>query len=451
MPRNGSGQYDLPYNWNNDKANNIKVLASRMQSQDQDIANALTGSLSKDGQTPLTGDLDFNSNKAVDLGNGTSAQDAVAVSQVQSGGLQYYGVTSTTALGVDGENYDLSLIPSVAVYPTFVRFSFVCHYTCIAAPDVRFDALAAKNLVKSNGASGYIALEAGDLIADKEYVGIYNEDISNSQIIIENPEILSGTTFNDLTVNDLIVEKTINGAVFSPKKPTIANNVSDANSDINCSAGASFDAINYVGWASTAKTKRLDANWVAGTNQGGLDTGSKANDTGYYWYSIYNPTTNAEDFIATATFGSPTLPSGYTRSCYVGPIRTDASGNIIGFLQSGNYISYNQRILELNITSLLASKTSFPVKIPNKSNIIGEFYCLVIDSTEVFVRMFGSNQSDVTPSLTNHDLISSSSSTRQGLIIPLCSNNAQIAYRCDTLTTVNNFIVSTLGFIDNDL
>lgn len=189
MPRNGSGEYSLPYNWNTDKTDGIKVLASRMQAQDQDIANALTQSVSKDGQTAYTGDQDFNGNKCVDLGDGEDAADSVNVSQVQTGEFQFFGVSTTTPAGTNGEDYDIGPSPTISVYPPYVRFSFLCHYTCIDNPNIRFGSLATKTLKKSNGASGYIALEAGDMIADKEYVGVYNEDINSADIIIENPEI----------------------------------------------------------------------------------------------------------------------------------------------------------------------------------------------------------------------------------------------------------------------
>lgn len=188
MPRNGSGQYDLPYDWNDDKANGIKVLASRMQAQDQDIANALTDSLSSDGQTPLTGNLDFNGHKCVDLVDGSDAGDSVNVSQVQTGELQFFGVSTTTPAGTNGLNYDLGPTPSITVYPDYAKFSFVCHFTCIANPIMRFGSLATKTLKKSDGANGYRALEAGDMVANKEYIGVINNDISSTDIIIENPE-----------------------------------------------------------------------------------------------------------------------------------------------------------------------------------------------------------------------------------------------------------------------
>lgn len=199
MPRNGSGQYNLPYDWNDDKINGIKVLASRMQGQDQDIATALSGSLAADGQTPLTGDLDFNNNKAIDVADGSDLGDGINVSQAQTGELQFYGVSTTTPAGTNGEDYDISPFATISAYPTYVRFSFICHFTCIANPNARLNALAAKNLVKSNGASGYTALEIGDMVADKEYIGVYNEDISTTEITIENPE------FNNSDANNLAI------------------------------------------------------------------------------------------------------------------------------------------------------------------------------------------------------------------------------------------------------
>ena len=207
MPRNGSGQYNLPYDWNNDKVNGIKVLASRMQAQDEDIGTALTNSLSKDGQTPLTGNLDFNNNKAVDLADGANLNDAINVSQAQTGETQFYGVSTTTPAGTNGEDYDVAAFATILTYPTYVRFSFICHFTCIVNPNLRLDALATKILKKSNGASGYTALVAGDMVADKEYIAVYNEDINSTDIIIENPE--SVVVSNNDLINNLAVTTSV--------------------------------------------------------------------------------------------------------------------------------------------------------------------------------------------------------------------------------------------------
>lgn len=196
MPRNGSGQYNLPYNWNDDKANGIKVLASRMQNQDQDIADALTGSLAADGQTALTGELDFNSNRAVDLGDGQATQDAVVVGQAQTGELQYYGLSSTIPLGAPGQDYEVNANPTLTEYVDGLTFSLLAHLTCISSPVLRVDTEAELDMIKDDGNGNYTALVAGDILADHVYECAYNEAIGVDKILVKNPEIRYITTNN---------------------------------------------------------------------------------------------------------------------------------------------------------------------------------------------------------------------------------------------------------------
>jgi hypothetical protein len=229
MPRNGSGQYNLPYDWNDDKANGIKVLASRMQAQDEDIGTALTGSLAADGQTPLTGDLDFNNNKSVDLADGSDLGDAINVSQSQTGETQFYGVSTTTPAGTNGEDYDVAAFATISAYPAYVRFSFICHFTCIVNPNLRINALATKILKKSNGASGYTALVAGDMVADKEYIAVYNEDINSTDIIIENPESAISQS-NDLIENLAVTTSVATNALTIAIKTAAGNDPSSNDS-----------------------------------------------------------------------------------------------------------------------------------------------------------------------------------------------------------------------------
>jgi hypothetical protein len=79
MSRNGSGVYTLP-------ATNPVVPGSTISTvwangTMTDIATALTGSLAADGQTPMTGNLNANSNKIVSLAAGTVAGNAIEFAQ----------------------------------------------------------------------------------------------------------------------------------------------------------------------------------------------------------------------------------------------------------------------------------------------------------------------------------------------------------------------------------
>ena len=80
MSRNGSGTYSLP-------AGNPVVPATTISttwanSTLTDIATALTGSVSADGQTPMSGNLVMGNNKITGLAVGVNPTDAVNFSQI---------------------------------------------------------------------------------------------------------------------------------------------------------------------------------------------------------------------------------------------------------------------------------------------------------------------------------------------------------------------------------
>jgi hypothetical protein len=93
----------------------------------------------------------------------------------------------------------------------------------------------------------------------------------------------------------------------------VSNNATDAANDIDIATGecrSDDDTEDMV--LGTALTKRLDAAWVAGTNQGGRDTGTLTDLTSWHLYLIKNPTTGVVDALFTQTLGAPTMPSGFT-------------------------------------------------------------------------------------------------------------------------------------------
>lgn len=155
------------------------------------------------------------------------------------------------------------------------------------------------------------------------------------------------------------------GSSILPDQITIANNSTDINNDIDFSAG-NFQFSDGSGQAvATAQTKRLDASWAAGTNQGGLFSGSKANSTWYHCFAIYNPTSMVVDAGFDTSVTAANIPSGYTKYKRVGSIVTDGSGNIRGFTQAGNYFLFNTSIADLSLTSTgSVSSTNLTISSP---------------------------------------------------------------------------------------
>jgi len=82
MSRNGSGVYSLPAG--NPVVTGTTISSSWANNTMNDLAAALTDSVAADGQTPMTGNLDLNTNKIVNLVAGTVAGDAVEFAQFKT-------------------------------------------------------------------------------------------------------------------------------------------------------------------------------------------------------------------------------------------------------------------------------------------------------------------------------------------------------------------------------
>lgn len=94
MPRS-SGTYNLPAG--NPVVTSTPISTTWANSTLTDIANELTNSLPRDGTAPPTANIPMGNFKLTGLANGTLAQDAVTLSQLQAGGSQWLtsGVTPT--------------------------------------------------------------------------------------------------------------------------------------------------------------------------------------------------------------------------------------------------------------------------------------------------------------------------------------------------------------------
>lgn len=164
----------------------------------------------------------------------------------------------------------------------------------------------------------------------------------------------------------------------------LANNAIDANNDIDIPVGqgVSDDYTTMISLAS-ALTKRLDATWVAGNNEGMLDAGSKTASTLYAMFLIYNPTTAVVDVLASTSFTAPTMPSGFTKKYLLGAILTNAGNNIIAFEQAGSsYCNLKEYFTFVN-DSTMTNDTYETVTIPAPPSSIAQIMANVSNPTSV--------------------------------------------------------------------
>jgi len=261
-----------------------------------------------------------------------------------------------------------------------------------------------------------------------------------------------GTVFRKV---NLVVAATesVAGITLLPKPITIANNATDANNDIDFNAGVfQFSDGSGRAVATTALTKRLDASWVAGTNQGGLFTGAKANSTWYHCFAIYNPTSGLTDCGFDTSVTAANIPSGYTKYKRVGSIRTNGSGNILAFTQIGTRFEFVDSINDI----VAASVTVNTPTLRTISSPLG-LKTVAFGEAGLFLSSSGAaNLSIYSPATTrtasNAGSACASNAVTEGQapfsVLTNTSSQINTFARYASLTPTMTLYISTFGFID---
>ena len=138
----------------------------------------------------------------------------------------------------------------------------------------------------------------------------------------------------NFVLNSVTPQGYINGFILS-------NDATAPNTVLDIAVGQCIDSTNAKGIVlASALTKSLASNWVSGTGNGGLDTGTKATSTWYHVFIILNATSGAVDVLFSTSATNPLLPTGYTYFRRIGSIYTNSSGNITPFTQDNDMFTW---------------------------------------------------------------------------------------------------------------
>jgi hypothetical protein len=166
--------------WQDDRDDGDKIVDTRHDTHDQDIADGINACLCKDGQNAMTGDLDMNySNTCTNVGIATALDEYVTVGQVQDGSL-LWGGTATDG-GVAGVNYDITVPVAPSAYAAGQMFRFIANNSNGGAATLNVNALGDKNILRQDATSN---LEASDIVAD----GIVDVVYDGTQFLLLNNE-----------------------------------------------------------------------------------------------------------------------------------------------------------------------------------------------------------------------------------------------------------------------
>jgi hypothetical protein len=148
----------------------------------------------------------------------------------------------------------------------------------------------------------------------------------------------------------------------------LANNSGAPATAIDIGIGiASANVVPYTPISLTAAlTKNFTATFTAGNNQGCLDTGVRTANTTYHIYIIGQAAVSAAaDILASTSATAPTMPATWDLRRRIGSVITDASNNIIAFIQIGDAFNLSTSVSVSTAVPSTTTDSLVTVPVPN--------------------------------------------------------------------------------------
>ena len=222
---------------------------------------------------------------------------------------------------------------------------------------------------------------------------------------------------------------------------------------MSISAGRATDSTGVQSMALTAIAKTTST-WAVGTAQGGLDTGSIANNTTYHFYMIRRPDTGVVDVVFSTNATSPTLPTNYTQYRRIASWNTNGSAQWVKVVQRGDLFLLDVPTLDINSTAPgSTAQAGTLASVPSGIVVDAMLNIGILESGGsdlAYVSPF--TVSDMAPSLSAPPGVSVKShvSTAWGWspITVTTDTNQQVRFRLATGSATSLFRGVTLGWID---
>jgi hypothetical protein len=207
MARNGSGTYNLPAG--NPVVTGTTISSTTTNNTFSDIATALTGSISADGQTTPTGNLPMGGYKHTNVADATVRAQYATAGQSQDSAFTFLTspsgtntITATASLGM-------------SAYATGQRFFFVAPAANTGAVTLNINAIGAKSVTKN----GTTALVANDIAINAVAQVVYD----GTQFQLLNPTAAANVSSFSAGTTGLTPSTATTGAVTLAGTLAVAN------------------------------------------------------------------------------------------------------------------------------------------------------------------------------------------------------------------------------------
>lgn len=153
---------------------------------------------------------------------------------------------------------------------------------------------------------------------------------------------------------------------------------------MSIAAGIATDSVFAVMMGLASAISKTTSAWAVGTGNGGLDTGTIANSTWYYWYLIRRPDTGVVDVICSLSSSAPTLPTNYTQYRYIGAGLTNGSAQWTKFTQTGDDFYWDTPVSDYSGAGSTSAAT-LTCSIPRGRKMKGHFYTKVTATAQLVI------------------------------------------------------------------
>jgi hypothetical protein len=262
--------------WTQDRDAGTKILASRHDTHDQDLAGGINSTLEKSGSNAATGNLNIGSNRLTAVADGTAKTDAATVNQIQSNAPAFQATDTGTA-----NAHVIALSPAVTAYAAGQKITFKSGAASTTSSTLNINGLGVKTIKKKNDQN----IAAGDIESGSIVTVVYDGTNfqmtsqlatdggltiggSNTQVQYNSSGSLAGDadfTFDGSNVSLAKALYLADGAVATPS----VTNTGDVNT------GVYFPAADTVGVVTGGVEQfRFGSNPVPGGSKNLIDNGA---------------------------------------------------------------------------------------------------------------------------------------------------------------------------------
>lgn len=236
----------------------------------------------------------------------------------------------------------------------------------------------------------------------------------------------------------------------------MSNDGGDTDHDIATSIGVARDNADTQTMTAAAFTKRIDANWVAGSGNGGFPSGlSLSIDTWYHYYIIEKIDGTADFGFDTSLTASNLLAdaTGYSKFRRIGSVLTDGSSNILQFYQWRDMFLWDTVTLDID-TTFGATRSNATILTPLGLEVISIVNILSqTNDTPLYITYPGVSDATPTATILTAPLatvfhsVGVADYTGQGNVRTLTNTSSQIGVTASAASKTVK--MSTIGWVDS--